>query len=40
VRVRPVDNVSLGLEGGVQGQSYQGGSAALAYGAAEMRLSF
>lgn len=40
LRLRPVDNISLGVEGGVQGQTYKGGSAALGYGAAEMRLSF
>lgn len=40
LRVRPVDNISLGIEGGVQGQTFKGGSAALGYGAAEVRLSF
>lgn len=40
VRFRPVDSISLGVEGGVQGQAYKGGSAALGYGAAEVRLSF
>jgi len=40
LRLRPVDGVSLGIEGGVQGQTYKGGSAALGYGAAEVRLNF
>jgi len=40
LRLRPVDNVSLGVEGGVQGQKFSGGSAALGYGGAEVRLSF
>ncbi|APR87389.1 hypothetical protein A7982_12738 [Minicystis rosea] len=40
LRLRPIDNVSLGVEGGVQGQKFEGGSAAIGYGAAEMRLSF
>lgn len=40
LRVQPTDNVSLGIEGGVQGQSYKGGSASLGYGSAELRLSF
>lgn len=39
-RLRPVENLSLALEGGVQGQVYSGGSAALGYGAAEARLNF
>ncbi|MFT3769548.1 MAG: hypothetical protein QM820_29275 [Minicystis sp.] len=39
-RYRPVDNVSLGIEGGIQGQTFRGGSAALGYGAAEIRLGF
>lgn len=40
LRLRPIDNVSIGVEGGVQGQKFSGGSAAIGYGAAEMRLGF
>jgi hypothetical protein len=40
LRLRPVDNVCLGVEGGIQGQKFSGGSAALGYGGAEVRLNF
>lgn len=40
LRVRPIDAISLGVEGGVQGQVFPGGSARIAYGAAELRLGF
>jgi hypothetical protein len=40
LRIRPIDAISLGVEGGVQGQVFPGGSARIGYGAAELRLGF
>ena len=40
LRLRPIDAISIGVEGGFQGQIFPGGSAKIGYGAAELRLGF
>jgi hypothetical protein len=40
LRLRPIDAISIGIEGGIQGQVFPGGSAKIGYGAAELRLGF